>query len=103
MTPLSGAISLRAGSDRVKKARMFMISTTIFNDFELALQIPEVNEIKGIMLKSKARGAGMSGSGSAVFGVFTSSRRAKKCYDKLCESYKEVFLCKPVSDGCKVL
>lgn len=34
---------------------MFMISTTIFNDFELALQIPEVNEIKGIMLKSKAR------------------------------------------------
>jgi len=55
------------------------------------------------MLKSKARGAGMSGSGSAVFGVFTSSRRAKKCYDKLCESYKEVFLCKPVSDGCKVL
>ena len=82
---------------------MFMISTTIFNDFELALQIPEVNEIKGIMLKSKARGAGMSGSGSAVFGVFTSSRRAKKCYDKLCESYKEVFLCKPVSDGCKVL
>ncbi|EKC51408.1 hypothetical protein OBE_13623, partial [human gut metagenome] len=35
---------------------------------------------------------GMSGSGSAVFGVFTSSRRAKKCYDKLCESYKEVFL-----------
>lgn len=82
---------------------MFMISTTIFNDFELALQIPEVNEIKGIMLKSKARGAGMSGSGSAVFGVFTSSRRAKKCYDELCESYKEVFLCKPVSDGCKVL
>ena len=27
---------------------MFMISTTIFNDFELALQIPEVNEIKRV-------------------------------------------------------
>ncbi|WP_316610624.1 4-(cytidine 5'-diphospho)-2-C-methyl-D-erythritol kinase [uncultured Ruminococcus sp.] len=46
---------------------MFMISTTIFNDFELALQIPEVNEIKRVMLSCKARGAGMSGSGSAVF------------------------------------
>lgn len=82
---------------------MFMISTTIFNDFELALQIPEVNDIKKIMLKSKARGAGMSGSGSAVFAVFTSARRAKKCFETLSQSYKNVFICKPVSDGCKVI
>ena len=81
---------------------MFQITTTIFNDFELALQIPEVVELKGKMLKLKARGVGMSGSGSAVFGIFTSIRRAKKCYEKLKEEYKEVFLCKPVKDGCKV-
>lgn len=81
---------------------MFYIATTIFNDFELALSIPEVNEIKKIMLDCKARGAGMSGSGSAVFAVFTSSRRAKKCYEKLKEKYKEVFLCKPVKYGCKI-
>lgn len=81
---------------------MFMISTTIFNDFELALQIPEVNDIKSIMLKSKARGAGMSGSGSAVFAVFTSSRRAKACYDALKEQYPETFLCKPIKTGCTV-
>lgn len=81
---------------------MFQISTTIFNDFELALKIPEVNEIKSIMLKSKARGTGMSGSGSAVFGIFTSERRAKKCFEKLKETYGETFLCKPVRDGCKV-
>lgn len=81
---------------------MFQISTTIFNDFELALQIPEVNEIKSAMLKSKARGTGMSGSGSAVFGIFTSERRAKKCYEKLKETYKDTFLCKPIKDGCKV-
>lgn len=81
---------------------MFFITTTIFNDFELALSIPEVNEIKKIMLDCKARGTGMSGSGSAVFAVFTSSRRSKKCYETLKQSYKEVFLCKPVKDGCKV-
>ena len=81
---------------------MFFITTTIFNDFELALSIPEVNEIKKIMLDCKARGTGMSGSGSAVFAVFTSSRRAKKCCETLKQSYKEVFLCKPVKDGCKV-
>ena len=81
---------------------MFMISTTIFNDFELALQIPEVNEIKSIMLKNKARGAGMSGSGSAVFAIFTSSRKAKACYDALKEQYPETFLCKPIKTGCEV-
>jgi 4-diphosphocytidyl-2-C-methyl-D-erythritol kinase len=81
---------------------MFQITTTIFNDFELALQIPEVNEIKSSMLKLKARGTGMSGSGSAVFGIFTSSRRAKKCYEKLKETYSEVFLCQPTKVGCKV-
>lgn len=81
---------------------MFLISTTIFNDFELALQIPEVNEIKRIMLKNKARGAGMSGSGSAVFAVFTSSRRAKACYEELKEQYPETFLCQPIKTGCVV-
>lgn len=81
---------------------IFRITTTIFNDFELALKIPEVIDLKGKMLKLKARGVGMSGSGSAVFAVFTSSRRAKKCYEKLKEEYSEVFLCKPIKDGCTV-
>lgn len=82
---------------------MFQISTTLFNDFELALQIPEVNEIKSTMLNCKANGAGMSGSGSAVFAIFTSERKAKKCYETLKETYKETFFCKPVKDGCKVV
>ncbi len=81
---------------------MFNISTTIFNDFELALQIPEVNEIKKIMFDCKARGCGMSGSGSAVFAIFTSNRRAKKCVEKLKQTYDKVFLCKPIKTGCTV-
>lgn len=82
---------------------MFQITTTLFNDFELALQIPEVVELKGKILKLKARGAGMSGSGSAVFGIFTSSRRAKKCFEKLKEEYSQTFICKPIKDGCKII
>lgn len=81
---------------------IFRITTTIFNDFELALRIPEVVELKSKMLKLKARGVGMSGSGSAVFAAFTSTRRAKKCFEKLKEEYDEVFLCKPIKDGCTV-
>jgi 4-diphosphocytidyl-2-C-methyl-D-erythritol kinase len=81
---------------------MFLISSTFFNDFELALQIPEVSEIKRVMLQCKARGCGMSGSGSAVFAIFTSSRRAQKCYETLKETYPQTFLCKPVKIGCAV-
>ncbi len=82
---------------------LFMITSTIFNDFELALQIPEVNHIKKQMLDSKASGAGMSGSGSAVFGVFTSERRAQKCFDLLKAAFPETFLCQPVKEGCAIV
>lgn len=81
---------------------MFMITSTIFNDFELALQIPEVNEIKAVMLKNKAQGAGMSGSGSAVFGIFSSSRKAQACCEALKKQYPQTFLCKPVKQGCEI-
>lgn len=82
---------------------IFQITTTIFNDFELALQIPQVVDLKGKFLKLKAKGVGMSGSGSAVFGVFTSKRKAEKCAEKLKEEYKEVFICNPIKDGCKII
>ncbi|MBQ1507586.1 MAG: 4-(cytidine 5'-diphospho)-2-C-methyl-D-erythritol kinase [Ruminococcus sp.] len=81
---------------------MFLISSTVFNDFELALGLPEVNEIKKIMLSQKAEGSGMSGSGSAVFGIFTSKRKAQRCYDELKKTYDKTFLCKPIKIGCSV-
>ena len=81
---------------------LFMITSTIFNDFELALQIPEVNTIKKRMLQAKANGAGMSGSGSAVFGVFSSESRARKCFEALKADYPETFLCKPIKIGCSI-
>ena len=81
---------------------IYRISATLFNDFEIALQIPQVNEIKKAMYKCKAQGAGMSGSGSAVFGLFSSEKNAEKCAEKLRESYREVFVCKPIKEGCRI-
>lgn len=81
---------------------MFKISSTLFNDFELALQLAEVNEVKKIMYKCKANGASMTGSGSAVFAMFTSDKKAQKCAEKLRESYNKVFVCSPIKDGCRV-
>lgn len=76
---------------------------TLYNDFEEALQIPQVAEIKKLMFLNKAKGALMSGSGSAVYGIFSSERRANKCIEALKREYSQVFLCKPVKDGCKVV
>lgn len=78
------------------------LSKSISNDFDIALQIPEVRDIKAEMLKYKAIGAEMSGSGSAVYGIFVSENDAKTCFDNLKTVYKEVFLCKTINHGCIV-
>ena len=95
-------IRLLASGEALYTRDIFTICATIFNDFELALQIPEVNTIKKIMLGCKARGAGMSGSGSAVFAIFTSERKAKQCVEALKADYPKTFLCKPIKNGCAV-
>lgn len=76
------------------------ISSAIFNDFEVALAIPEVMNIKKIMLDSNAIGAGMSGSGSAVYALFDSETSADNCVKELKTIYPDTFLCKCVPNGC---
>ena len=44
-----------------------------------------------------ALGAAMTGSGSAVFGIFDDAVLAQKCVDSLKKQYDETFLCEPVS------
>lgn len=82
---------------------LWMVSSSMFNDFELALNLDGINEVKKIMLKNKALGACMSGSGSAVFAVFNNEKKLKKCADALREKYNYVFECAPVKEGCTVI
>lgn len=82
---------------------IFMISTTLFNDFDYALDLEPIKAIKKVMFKNKALGACMSGSGSAVFGIFNKTSKAEKCVDALSQEYNDVFLCQPVKDGCIVI
>ena len=53
------------------------------NLFEQAVKLCEVDEIKSSMLKNGALSAVMTGSGSAVFGLFTDRVTAEKCAEKL--------------------
>lgn len=77
-----------------------MLCSCMYNDFENALEIDEVNYIKKIMYQNKAKGASMSGSGSAVFGVFLSQKHAQNCADILKQEFAETFVCEPINHGC---
>lgn len=82
---------------------LFMVSTTLFNDFDYALDLEPIKAVKKVMMSNKSMGACMSGSGSAVFGIFNNTKKAEKCVKALSENYKEVFLCQPVKEGCVVI
>lgn len=49
------------------------------NLFEQAIQLEEVKAIRAGMLRSGAHAACMTGSGSAVFGLFDTQEQAEKC------------------------
>lgn len=69
------------------------------NIFEDAAELAEVNEIKKKMLEYGAISALMTGSGSAVFGLFESEAKAKECADKLEETGFFSAVCSTVSSS----
>lgn len=56
------------------------------NDFEVVSDNTEINAIKETMLRFNAEFAQMSGSGSAVFGLFKETQSAESCQKKLVSS-----------------
>lgn len=55
-------------------------------------EYPIIFEIKNIMMEMGSLGSLMSGSGPTVFGLFEHHRDAEKCYHRLSDYLKEVFL-----------
>lgn len=78
------------------------ISKNIFNRFEEIINNSEISLIKEKLRFNGALGAAMSGSGSAVFGIFKDKSTALKCLNKLEKNYKQVFLCEPIEHGVYV-
>ncbi|MBQ4561657.1 MAG: 4-(cytidine 5'-diphospho)-2-C-methyl-D-erythritol kinase [Clostridia bacterium] len=63
----------------------------MYNCFELL--VPSVEEIKNIMNENGALGSMMSGSGTAVFGIFDSEEKMKAAGNKLQQKNISVFCC----------
>ncbi len=64
------------------------------NVFEQAVEVYDRADIKSIMRSNGAGLSMMTGSGSAVFGIFNDELKAKKCFEILKEKYKEVHFSK---------
>ena len=97
----------RPDTDRLvhclEQADLQGLAKGMYNVLSEVAGLPAIEEIRAVMLACGALGAMMTGSGSAVFGLFTSRGQAKHCLRKLYGLAEGVFLTRPVGYGAVVL
>ena len=72
---------------------------SLYNIFEEAVKLAEIDEIKEIMIKNKAERALMSGSGPSVFGIFATRADAENAKSALSKSGFEAYYATSASNG----
>ena len=77
-------VSARSGG-RAEILQLDLVRTGIENDFEKVVfpQYPELREVKSVLEQAGARYASLSGSGSAIYGLFDSREKASASAKKL--------------------
>ncbi len=68
-----------------------------------AARCPEIREAKEALLLSGARAAAMTGSGSAVFGLFRTRSDARKAADTLSRRWKHIHVCHTQTDSIRIV
>lgn len=81
---------------------IFSLSGNLYNVLEHTVENPVIGEIKSSMLKLGALGSMMTGSGTAVFGIYDSVQKAVTAKNSLSEKYSSVFLSRPWPFGVQV-
>ena len=71
-----------------------LIGKNLSNRFEEAMKLLQIKAVEKTMLSAGALGAMMTGSGSAVYGIFEGETAAKSCMELLA-SHGDVFLARP--------
>lgn len=77
------------------------IGNALDNVFAKTVPLPAVEMICSAMCTAGAAGACMSGSGTAVFGLFTEETQARHCMQALSGTQIFFSLCRPVDVGCQ--
>lgn len=81
----------------ITAAKLDGVGRALGNAFETASIPPQISEIEAEMIRCGSEGSCMSGSGSAVFGLFGNVKNAGRCRDFLSKRYSNVFLCRPTA------
>ena len=74
-----------SGGGRAENPLLDLVRTGIENDFEKVVfpKYPELREVKSVLERAGARYASLSGSGSALYGLFDSPKKAAAAAKKL--------------------
>ena len=94
--------SIETMIDAVCNGNINAVGKALYNKFEEVVEVPEIDEIKSCMETYGAEGALMTGSGSAIFGIFEERSDADDCMDYLERHFENVWLVEPVSE-CQVI
>ena len=80
------------------------VARRLFNVMEVVSKklCPEISVVKDLINSFSPMGIIMSGSGTAVFGIFSEEKNALECLQKCSQSYKECHICEPINFGCKI-
>ena len=82
--PLSG-VPVKKGRGRAETSLLDLVRTGIENDFEQVVfpKYPELREVKSVLEGAGAFYASLSGSGSTLYGLFTSRTAGQKAAVRL--------------------
>ena len=85
--------------DALAQGDLPRLARRMYNVFEdvLPRRCAAVGEIKARLLDLGALGAVMTGTGSAVFGLFDDDAAARRAFDALKAEYRDCFLARPVN------
>lgn len=83
----------------LKEQNLLAVSQNMKNVFQEATSLADVDTITELMIQNNALGACMSGSGSAVFGIFETEQQALFCFNILRQKFNTVFICNPTIHG----
>lgn len=81
---------------------LYGLCNNLYNVLEHTVKNPVIDEIKNEMLRNGACGSMMTGSGTAVFGIFDSVYKAVAAKKVLSEKYGSVFLARPCKNGVQI-
>ncbi|MEG1409250.1 MAG: 4-(cytidine 5'-diphospho)-2-C-methyl-D-erythritol kinase [Terrisporobacter sp.] len=90
--------------DALKNKDLEFISQNMVNVLEevTTLKHKEIKQIEDIMIKNKALGSMMSGSGPTVFGLFDNKEYAIKAKEELLLNYNQVYLVNSSNKGVEI-